>query len=131
MATYHGKDGKVLIGANQVGEVIEFTHNEAAEVADDTAKGDAWNSHLVGHKSADGSVACLFDHDDTNGQAAMTIGASVNLKLYPVGDDTGDKEIDCTSATITSLSVSSPLRDVVRVDFGYQVNGAVTHGTVS
>lgn len=128
MATYHGKDGKVFVGANQVGELREFTHNESAETADDTSCGDSWNTHLVGHKSADGTIDILFDPGDTNGQEALVTGASVSLKLYPTGDDTGSRLISCT-ATITGVSVAKPMRDVVGRTITYQANGAVTHGT--
>lgn len=130
MATHHGKEGKVLVGANEVAEVREFTYDGSAEVADDTAKGDTWNTHLVGHKGATGTVSCMYDPSDTNGQVVFVEGASLSLVLKPIGDDTGDATLSFT-ATVTAVGIASPLRDVVTQDFSYQVNGAVTRGTES
>ena len=48
MATHHGKEGVVKIGANSVAEIVDFNVDENAAVVDDSAKGDSWDSHLTG-----------------------------------------------------------------------------------
>lgn len=128
MATHHGKEGVVKIGANAVGEVVDFNVDENAAVVDDSAKGDDWDTHLPGRNSWSGSITCHWDPADTNGQEAMTIGTSVSLSLYPSGDGSGDAKLTGT-ATITRRGPSSPLEGVVSQTFDFQGNGALTHGT--
>lgn len=130
MATHHGKDGVVKIGANAVAEVTEFDLNIQADRADDTAMGDAWKTHLVGLKSWSGNVKCHWDETDTNGQVAMTEGASVSLALYPEGADSGDSYFSGT-ATISSVQVSASRDGVVSASFAFEGNGALTRATVA
>jgi hypothetical protein len=128
MATHHGKEGVVKIGANSVGEVVDFNVDENAAVVDDSAKGDDWDTHLAGRNSWSGSITCHWDPADTNGQEALTVGASVSLVLYPSGSGSGDAKLTGT-ATVTRRGASSPLEDVVSQTFDFQGNGALTHGT--
>lgn len=129
MATHHGKSGVVKVGANSVAEVTQFSITETAETADDSAMGDGARTHKTGLTSATGNITCHWDPSDTNGQQALTVGASVTLNLYPGGADSGDAEISCT-ATVTSVSPSAQLDGIVSRSFDFQANGAVTHGTV-
>lgn len=130
MATHHGKEGVVKIGANTVAEIVDFSVNEQAEIADDTAMGDAANTHLVGHVSWTAECKCHWDETDTSGQGAMTIGASVVLHLHPEGATSGDVDMTGT-ATVTGKSQSVPLRGVVEQSFTLTGNGALTIGAVA
>tara|TARA_R110002073_G_scaffold120601_1_gene262643 strand:- start:18719 stop:19114 length:396 start_codon:yes stop_codon:yes gene_type:complete len=129
MATYHGKNGVVKVATNTVLEVNQFSHTETAAIADDSAMGDAWDTHLVGRNGATGSITCHWDPGDTTGQVALAVGASVALKLYPSGAGTGDEEISLT-ATVTSVGVQSEKDGVVSQSFDYTANGAVVHAAV-
>jgi len=129
MATSHGKNGVVKLSTNAVAEVTQFSITETAETADDTAMGDDARTHLLGHTAATGSITCHWDPSDTDGQVALSVGASADLKLYPSGADTGDKEISCT-ATVTSVGVQSQLEGIVSQTFDFQANGAVSHAAV-
>ncbi len=130
MATSHGKDGIVKVGANAVAETTQWTLTRTAETADDTAQGDSWRTHLAGLKGGTGSITCHWDPSDTNGQVALSVGESVSLSLYPSDDESGDAEITCT-ATVTSVGIQSSLEGVVSQSFDFLVNGAITDGTVS
>lgn len=131
MATHLGIEGQVKIGANTVAEVVNFSVESTANTADDSAIGDAWATHLVGMKSWSGSITCHWDETDTNGQEAMTVGASVTLNLYPEGSTTGDKYMTGT-ATITSVGVNVSGNDaVIQRTFGFTGNGALTISTAA
>ena len=129
MATHHGLEGVVAVGVNEVAEVTEFSVTERIATTADSAKGDTWETHLTGLKSWDGTLTCHWDETDTNGQLAMTNGASVTLNLLPEGNTSGDVELTGT-ATIEEISISSPLEGTVTATFTFKGNGALTHGTV-
>ena len=129
MATHHGKDGTVKIGANTVAEINSFSIEETADTAEKTAMGDSSKSFLVGVTTAAGTITCYWDETDTSGQGAMTAGASVSLVLYPEGASSGDTYATMT-ALITSVGVSVDMGDIVERAFGWQATGGVTWATV-
>ncbi len=129
MATHHGKEGSVKIGSNVLAEIKSFSLDETAETVADTAMGDTAASYLVGLTDGSGSIECHWDETDTNGQVAMTAGASVTLNLYPEGAGAGDTYATMT-ALITSVGVSVDMGDIVGRSFGFQSTGGITWGTV-
>lgn len=130
MATFHGKEGTVLVGSNAVAEVKNFTVTQTVETADDTVMGDTWRSHKAGFKSWNGSLTCNFDDTDATGQEALTAGASVTLNLQPEGNTTGDYLLTGT-ATITEVTQTSDSEGIVERSFNFLGNGSLTISTVS
>lgn len=129
MATHHGKNGVVKVGSNAVAEVQQFSVTEQVGTVDDTAMGDTDETHLVGIKSWNGSLQCSWDETDTNGQEALTVGASVTLNLYPEGTGSGASYMTGT-ATITEVTRDIKRDGVVTRSFNFKGNGALTHTTV-
>lgn len=130
MTTFAGNDGVVKIGANAVAEVRSFNVTEVAETRDATSMGDTWRANKVnGLKSWTGSVTCWWDDTDTNGQVALTVGASVTLTLYPEGDGTGAYSISGT-AIVTEISHEQAMEDTIEASFNFTGDGALTRGTV-
>lgn len=130
MATHHGNEGVVKVGNNVVAEITQWSIEETAEIADDTAMGDAWGTHLAGVKRWSGSLTCWWDETDTQGQGALTAGASVTLNLYPEGDDTGDAYFTGT-ATVTRVQRQASLTSIVTANIDVTGNGALTQSTVA
>lgn len=128
MATFHGNNGVVKIGANTVAEVRSFSVTESMETADDTAMGDSYRSFKTGHGSWTADVECMWDDTDSNGQEAMSVGASVTLNLYPEGAGSGADEIQGT-AIVTEVGISVAAEDLVTKTFTLQGSGGITHGT--
>lgn len=129
MATHSGNSGAVQIGANTVAEVTAWTLEEGVAEMDDTAIGDAADTHKVGTTNWNGSVECFWDDTDATGQEAMTIGASVDLSLYPDGVATGDIDFNGT-ASITAISRGGSNNEIVTASFTYKGNGALTRTVV-
>ena len=129
MATHHGKDGTVKVGANAVAEIDSWNVRSQADIADDTAMGDTWKTHLVGMKSWSGQLTCHWDETDTNGQEALIEGASVTLNLYPEGGGTGATYFTGT-ATISDTGIDVNKGGVVQRTFSFTGNGALTRTTV-
>ena len=90
MTTHTGSEGTVKIGANIVAELRNWSVEEQADTIEDTAMGDTARTYLTGLTQWSGSLDCWWDETDTNGQGALTIGASVTLNLYPEGDASTD-----------------------------------------
>lgn len=130
MANHTGVDGTVKVGSNAVAEVRNWSITETAETIDDTVLGDTSRTHQVGLKSWNGSMTCYWDESDTNGQVALTAGASVTLHLLPEGATTGDVDYTGT-ATITSVGVAVATNGMVERTFNFQGNGALTITTAA
>lgn len=130
MTTTHGKDGVLKIGANTVAEVKSFEINETNEVADDSAMGDSARTHLAGLADWSASMSCHWDPDDTTGQEALTIGASVTFNTFPQGDASGDRTGTGT-ATVVSVGAAATLDDIVSRDIEIKGNGAFTWSDVA
>jgi len=129
MATHTGNDGQVLIGANAVAEVLNWSLSEGINVVDDTAVGDASDTHKTGTVNWNGSINCYWDETDTTGQEAMTIGASVDISLLPDGATTGDIDFNGT-ATITAIERSSANNSIVTANFTFQGNGDLSRSVL-
>ena len=129
MTTHAGKEGVVKVGANTVAEVTDWSLNESANPIDDTELADDWATHKVGLKSWDGSLTAFWDPSDTNGQGAMTIGASITLNLYPEGADSADTYYTGT-CTITGKGREAAKDGMVSASFTFTGNGALTETTV-
>lgn len=127
MATYNGNGGVVELSDTAVAEVLDFSIEETANTIDDTVLGDSASTHLSGLVGWSGSINCYWDDGEAS-QEAMTIGASVGLKLNPEGTGTGNYQYDGT-ATITGISVAVANDSIITRSFTFTGNGALTIGT--
>lgn len=131
MTTYHGNSGVIKVGANAVAEVKDFSVTEEFSPTDDTSMGDTAVTSIAGAPTKwSGSINCHYYPADTNGQGALTVGASVSLELDCVGDTSGLEKMSGT-AWVTKRSVSADKGSVVSVSFDFEGNGALTHGSIS
>lgn len=129
MAVHHGKNGKVKLSTNAVAEITKWSCKEGISTADTTAMGDAAETHLTGIPNWSASVEGNYDPADTNGQVALTIGASVTLGLYSDGDASG-KTFRTGTASVTAINHEASMGD--RVTFSVELlgNGALSISTV-
>jgi len=129
MASHTGSAGQVKVGSNVVAEVKSWTIDQTQDTVEDTALGDTVKTYKATQSSSSGTIDCMWDETDTNGQEAMTIGASVAVNLYPEGSDSGDAYYSGTGI-ITSVGISQAHDGIVERSFGFQYTGAVTISTV-
>ena len=129
MTTYTGQNGSVKDGSNAVGEVKSFEVNVTADVVEDTVMGDSWKTNQATHNSWSASVSVLHDRDDTTGQGAFSIGATVSAKLYPSGDASGNVEL-AGSAIVTSRNIASTHDGLVTMELELTGTGALTEANV-
>ena len=127
MATTHGNDGKVAIGANVVGEITAFSYTEGFAVADDSALGDTSETHLLGGMANwNGTFTAWWDRLNA-AQLAALIGSQAVVHFHPEGDATGDEDVNGTG-TITGVVTNNTRADTVSATFTVQGTGALTHG---
>jgi hypothetical protein len=127
MATSHGKNGVVKIGANAVAEVTAWSVSESAAVAADTSMGDDWETHIASQtvKSWSGSISCNLDKADATGQEVLVVGASVTPKLYTNGAGAAAK-YKTGLATITKVDEDADMTRTNKRSFTFQGNGPLT-----
>ena len=130
MSTYTGNDGVVQIGGNAVGEVVSFSVTENADRVEDTVLTDTNRTYKAGLADVNGTIECRYDPGDTNGQVAMTVGATVSLVLHPQGTGSGLAEWT-VSATILSINTNVQFNEIIGSTFEWGAAGTLTKGTQS
>ena len=128
MATHLGKEGTVQVGSNAIAEIRGFSIDETIDTVEDTSMGDASKSYLASIKDFSGSVDVLYDETDTNGQTALSIGASVTLNFAPEGTASGDVKLTGT-AIVTGKSITSSFDGLVESTITVQGTGGLTTTT--
>jgi len=129
MATHTGSEGTVKVGSNAIAEIRSFSVDEQADTLETTTMGNTARTRVPSLTSFNGTIDVFWDETNTNGQGALTIGASVTLNLFPEGDTSGDTYLTGT-AIVTSRSVSSSFDGLVEMSISVDGNGALTQTTV-
>ncbi len=127
MATHHGKEGLIKVGADTIGEVTGFTIETTADVVEDTALTDATKSFLTGRTSFSGSIEMHYDEADTV-QTTLLAGAAITFIFQPEGATTGDETLS-GACVVTGMSISNAMDGVVSRTVTVQGTGALTIGT--
>jgi hypothetical protein len=125
-----GPEGVVKNGANTIAEVRGWSIEQQADTVEDTVIGDISKTYKSSLTSWSGSLSAFWDETDTNGQVAMTIGASITLNLYPEGATTGDSYFTGT-AIITGITNKGEVGGMVEAEFTFQGTGALTIATAA
>lgn len=128
MTAYSGHEGSIEISSTPVGELKEFSINDSIETFNPRAKKDQYRRTGTTIKMWDGSLTCNFDIGDTT-QELLIVGASVDLTMYPTGDDVG-RSVISGNAIVTQVAISSPENDVVSKQVTFTGNGTLTYGAV-
>jgi hypothetical protein len=121
MAVTKGSAGLAKIGSATIAEIKDWSLTETADIIDVTKLGDTAKAKIVGLTSASGSMNASWDESDTAGQGALTVGATVSLKLYPDANSYATM-----SAIINDVGVTTTADGVVETSFSFEVDGAVT-----
>lgn len=130
MATHTGSEGTVHVGSSAaIAEIRSYNVNESADTIECTAMCNPARVYKSGLTSFDGTLDVFWDETDTNGQVALAIGASVDIKFYPEGAASGDTYYSGT-AIVTSRSINASFDGMVEMSIGVQGTGALTTATV-
>jgi len=124
MATTHGKDGAVYVGANLAANITGWTGTFDGGYADTTALQDEYASQIGGIKRMTGSVNCNTDTADTNGQVAMqtAVTGQSTARLYLYVTTAKYWEFNANLDLVDTVDIG----DVVKRVVNFQSNGAIT-----
>lgn len=130
MTTHHASEGVIKVGTNVIAEIRGFRVNEAFEAPEDTILSDTSKTYsTTGMKSWTASMTAFWDETDTNGQMALTIGASVTIKVCPEGYGSGDR-YGSGQVEVVSLGVANNTNGMVEMEIEVRGNGPLTWTTV-
>ena len=130
MATHTGSEGTVKVGSDAIAEIRSFSIEETADTLEDTSMGDTARTYKSSLTNYTGSIDVLWDEEDTAGQGSLTIGAEVELNLYPEGDTSGGTYYS-GNAIVTGRTINSSYDGLVEMSISVQGNGALTETTVT
>jgi hypothetical protein len=133
MATKHGKDGIVKLGATggtaTVLQLKGWSYEEKIDEADSSVAGASGKTSLAGLKSWSGTIDVLDDLADTGGQGTLTIGAEVTVNFYDDSPDSGEK-YRIGSARVNSVGKDLKIDGVITRKYGLSGQGVMSDGTV-
>lgn len=125
MSANSGIEGKVMMGANTVLNITDWSLDVKHKTNNITNFTEEWDTFVKGLKSATGSLKGQFNYADTNGQKALVdaclAGTPVALKLYY--STTGYYTI---AEAYLEMKVSSKVSGIAEAEFSFTVSGAVT-----
>lgn len=129
MATLRGIYGIAMFGANEIAEVTGWTMDESgAEEETSVLNSAGAKRYEASSPEASGNIECYFA-DDTDGQNALTVGATGTLNLYTAQDVSGTIYYS-VPAVITARNVALNVNGRVTRSFSYKSTGAVVENTV-
>ena len=114
---HHGKEGRVYISGAMVGKVTSFEYDDGIGLMDATVKESTDEELVVGYGNGSGSVEALLDTGNAT-QNLLRSGASVLLRLFPVGYIVGQKQYSGTTR-VENAQFSSPEDGPATVRFGF------------
>ena len=129
MAVHKGSEGTIKVGSNAVAVIVSYSLTENIDLIETTNITATARVYTTGKSSWAGEVSCNWDETDTNGQGALTIGASVALNVYPEGASSADTYYTGT-AIVTSLDKSADGEGLVTNNISVTGTGALTSATV-
>jgi predicted secreted protein len=122
----HGKNAKVMIGANTVAHIKKWTIKRQRDTKEETSFGDGvvpWRSFVAGLVGADVDFDGDFDPTDTNGHiallASMTSDTALAIKCYI--NATNHFDMSCI---VTSADTDTSVDDIIHGKYGLKVTGA-------
>lgn len=114
MAAFHGKGGSATFaGGAVVGNLLSWSIDITADIAEITDMGDNWKSRLSGFKDWSATLECLTDSTGTGGVSVVG-GAAAALVITAASGDTYTGNAICTG--ITS---SADANDAAKVSFSF------------
>ena len=125
MATFHGKGGGINWGGTgtESVEILSWTLEATADVADVTVMGDSWKDYVAGFKDWSGTIEIVAD--DAFGDLAMFTGQTAATLTLEMVDTANNLE---GSAFISGISWTTDPTDAGKATYTFIGNGALAYG---
>lgn len=124
MATTHGKDGAVYVGANLAASITGWTGTFDSGFADTIYLQDEYAAQIGGIKRMTGTLNCDTDFADTNGQVAMqtAVTGQTTARLYLYITTAKYWEFNANLELVDTVDVG----DVVKRTINFRSNSTIT-----
>lgn len=124
MAVSHGKDGAVYVGSSLAASITGWTGTFDGAYADTTALQDEYASQIGGIKRMTGTINCITDTADTNGQVAMQTGVTAQsvARIYLYVASGKYWEFNANLDLVDTVDIG----DVVKRVINFQSNSTIT-----
>ena len=122
MARYKSCKGTIKAGSNPsvVGEVTSWSDEASANIKSFFILGNCNEQSDVGGISRSVSIEGNYDPDDV-GQLEVLVGESVDLQIYPLGEETGAIFFEY-KGVVESISRSASADDFITFSASIKVN---------
>ncbi len=132
MAAFHGKGGSVTFNTVATLNVISWTVEATADMAEITSMGDTWKTVLPGFQTWTATVECNLEDagpdPDVTTDLADANGAA--LKLSTGLTDSNQVDYYTGTAIVTGVSASIDKGDVAKVTYAFQGSGVLAEHEV-
>ena len=123
MAAMAGKNGKIMIGENQVGYIDNFSINVNLGSAETSQIGKQWRDYIATCSDWSGSLSGTLDYADA-AQKAVIDELLTPTDVAMTGEFLVSKELTVTgNFFITSVSITGSFADKVAVSINFQGTG--------
>lgn len=123
MAAMAGKNGKIMIGENQVGYIDNFSINVNLGSAETSQIGKQWRDYIATCSDWSGSLSGTLDYADA-AQKAVIDELLTPTDVAMTGEFLVNKELTVTgNFFITSVSITGSFADKVAVSINFQGTG--------
>ena len=146
MAKYFsGKDGALLVGGSEVGQLQNWSFSQSMSILEITAMGDTDRTIKPGVRSYSGSArAYYYTSTATDApnvtkllEAALKTSGTESSRVTLIlrmeetaGSATNARDLK-VNAYVTSVGLSSSVGEISSVDFSFEVDGAPTVNTIN
>lgn len=124
MATTHGKDGAVYVGANLAASITGWSGTFDSGFAETTYLQDEYAAQIGGIKRMTGTINCDTDFADTNGQVAMqtAVTGQTTARVYLYVTAAKYWEFNANLDLVDTVDIG----DVVKRVVNFRSNGTIT-----
>tara|TARA_R100000152_G_C6569807_1_gene37533 strand:+ start:28 stop:471 length:444 start_codon:yes stop_codon:yes gene_type:complete len=142
---FSGKDGALLVGGSEVGQLQNWSFSQSMSILEITAMGDTDRTIKPGVRSYSGSARAYYYTSSATSAPNVTDLLSAAIKgngveSTPVtlilrleetsGSATNARDITF-SAYVTSVGLSSSVGEISSVDFSWEADGAPSSNTLN
>lgn len=135
MASYMGRNAKIVTSSGTIAEMSEWTLDIDTELIEEPVFGnDGWNRvHGNAVTAYGGTMTGLFDQSDTDGQiylynAMVASTMLTDVWFYTTATDYYKPDTGASATAglyIASYSVTANTADVIRIEITYRGNGPI------
>jgi len=127
MAAFHGFGGSVTFSGDAASNVLSWSIEATADMAEITSMGDTWKTVLPGFQTWTATVECNLEDSGPDPDETTDLADGDGAALVLNTGKSGSGEVDYYNGTalITGISPSIDKNDVAKVTYTFQGSGVL------